>query len=74
MKAIYRDAYGCTASLIQYIDRETTRLSICDAHGDLIHRKEYKTWRGARIALGKWGDSWKTDDRLWASFADKKEV
>ena len=61
MRAYYRDFCGCTADLCQYLSGETTRLTIRDPYGAIIHRKEYKTWKGAKIALGKWSDSWRND-------------
>lgn len=59
MRAFYKDTYGCRAELVQYLGRETTRLTIRNYHGSIILRKEYRTWKGARIAMGKWSDGWK---------------
>ena len=60
MRAFYTDFYGCKADLCQYATG-TTRLTIRAASGNIIHRKEYKTWRGAKIAMGKLGDCWTND-------------
>ena len=59
MRAFYTDIYGCHANLCRYTGRETTRLAIYSPSGDIILRKEYKTWRGAMIAMGKYGDCWR---------------
>ena len=61
MRAFYVDFYGCHADLCQYLHQETTRLTIRDSRGNLIIRKEYRTWRGARIAMGKYGDCWRNE-------------
>ena len=58
MRAFFVDFYGCHADLCQYRSG-TTRLIIRNPHGTVIHRKEYRTWRGARIAMGKLGDCWR---------------
>ena len=57
MRAFYKDFYGCHADLCQYASG-TTRLIIRNPYGKVIHRKEYKTWNGAKIAMGKLGDCW----------------
>lgn len=59
MRAFYVDFYGCRADLCQAPGRETTRLIIRTSDGTVIHRKEYRTWRGAKIAMGKLGDCWR---------------
>ena len=61
MRAFYTDFYGCHADLCQYLHSETTRLTIRDSRGNIIHRKEYRSWRGAKIAMGKMGDCWRND-------------
>lgn len=60
MRAFYTDFYGCHADLCQYASG-TTRLTIRTQHGTIIHRKEYRTWIGAKIAMGKLGDCWRND-------------
>ena len=60
MRAFYTDIYGCTADLCEY-PSGTTRLTVRDPRGTIIHRKEYNTWRGAKVALGKLSDGWKND-------------
>lgn len=61
MRAFYIDFYGCHADLCQYLGRDTTRLTIRNASGGIIHRKEYKTWHGAKTAMGKLGDCWRNE-------------
>ena len=58
MRAFYVDFYGCHADLCQMHGRDETRLTIRDPYGHVIHRKSYRTWRGAKIAMGKLGDGW----------------
>ena len=60
MRAFYKDFYGCTADLCQYRSG-VTRLTIRNQYGNVVLRKEYKTWRGAKIAMGKYGDCWWND-------------
>lgn len=48
MRAYYIDSCGCHADLCQYLNRETTRLTIRSQDGAIILRKEYRTWRGAK--------------------------
>ena len=57
----FQDPYGCTASITDnciegYPDEFTLRVR--DAHGTLYHEKAYRTYKGARIALGWQGDIW----------------
>lgn len=61
MRSFYTDFYGCTASLCQMLHSSETRLVVRDPHGNVIKRKYYRTWRGAKIAMGKLSDSWKND-------------
>ena len=58
MKAeFYRDFSGCRASIKQHTGK--FRLKIWTPSGSLlIHSKRYDTYRGAKIALGKAGQSW----------------
>ena len=58
MRAFYKDFYGCHADLCQAPGHETTRLRIRDPYGHVFHEKEYRTWRGAKIAMGMLGDCW----------------
>ena len=60
MRAWYTDIYGCQADLCQYATG-TTRLIIRNPYGTIIHEKEYRSWRGAKIAMGKLSDGWKID-------------
>lgn len=53
----YRDFSGCRASIKQHAGK--FRLKIWTPSGGLlIHSKRYDTYRGAKIAMGKIGDSW----------------
>ena len=58
VRASYVDFYGCKADLCQRSGGDSARLTIRTASGNIIHRKEYRTWRGAKIAMGKCGDCW----------------
>ena len=51
-KEYYRDPYGCTASILINHDGRCL-LTIRIPQGDLFHSKTYRTYRGARIALGR---------------------
>ena len=53
----YRDFYGCSATISVRPDK-TARLIIYDSHGWMIVNKEYYSLRGARIAMGRYSDSW----------------
>lgn len=53
----YRDFSGCTASIRKSGDRFRLRIRT-PSGGLLIHSKSYDTYRGAKIALGKAGQSW----------------
>jgi len=57
MRAFYRDFYGFHANLCQY-RTGWTRLIVLDPRGKTIKLKEYRSWRGAKIALGMMSDSW----------------
>ena len=61
MRAFYVDFYGCHADLCQMLGSEETRLTVRDASGNIFHRKYYRTWRGAKIAMGKLGDCWRNE-------------
>ena len=52
IRYFYRDFYGCTAS-INLRPNGSCLLTMRLPHGDLYCQREYSTWRGARIALGK---------------------
>ena len=57
MTEFYRDFSGCRASIKQHAGK--FRLKIWTPSGSLlIHSKRYDTYRGAKIALGKAGQSW----------------
>lgn len=57
MKArFFKDSYGSLASIRQHAD--SFRL-IVSCGGRRYYIRNYSTYRGARIALGKLGDCWK---------------
>lgn len=58
MKKNYKDFYGCTASITVARDGRA-KLVMRTAGGKLIARGEYKTERGARIAMGRSSDGWR---------------
>lgn len=57
MVKMYHDFYGAHACIRTYKDG-SARLTIRIGNGKLVHAKNYKTERGARIAMGKLGDCW----------------
>lgn len=58
-KEFYRDVYGCTASIYRRPDYPVVNLTVCDGHGNTIIRwRQYRTYRGAKIALGRMSDGW----------------
>lgn len=57
MRKIYRDFYGCTASVMVHRDNTAT-LTICTGQGNRILRRTYDTVRGAKIAMGQYSDTW----------------
>lgn len=50
------DRIGNTASVYPYGDG--VKLIVFDWHGIMKHEKEYNTFKGARIAMGRLGDNW----------------
>ena len=57
MTEFYRDFSGCRASIKQHAGK--FRLKIWTPSGTLlIHSKRYDTYRGAKIAMSKAGQSW----------------
>lgn len=60
MKKYYKDFYGSTASIeeIHRGDAIYFLLKTCCSNGINRERKHYKTFRGARIALGRTSDCW----------------
>ena len=61
MKKYYKDFYGSTASIEEVQNGGATffRLKTCCSNGLIREQKHYKTFRGARIALGRMSDDWK---------------
>ena len=54
----YRDFCGCTASIRK--SGNMFRLRIRTSFGGtLVHSKSYRTYRGAKIAMGRAGDCWR---------------
>lgn len=54
----YHDFYGCHACLRVNKDG-TARLTVRTSSGKLIHAKNYKSRKGARIAMGRMSETWK---------------
>ena len=57
IKKYFKDFDGSTASIIQH-SGGSFNLKISIPHGKRIINKNYLTYRGARNALGKLGQSW----------------
>ncbi|MBU5333614.1 hypothetical protein KQI61_15550 [Anaerocolumna aminovalerica] len=57
MKKLYKDLYGCTASITEVKDGH--RLKICTPYGACHTDKVYKTERGTRNVMGRFSDCWK---------------
>lgn len=55
MKMYYKDFYGATASIRVKRDGGAVLKVFC---GGKWFVKEYKTVKGAKIALSKWSDCW----------------
>lgn len=59
-KEYYRDIYGCTASIYRRPNNPVVNLTVCDAHGNtIVGWRTFRSYRGAKISLGKMGDSWR---------------
>ena len=54
---LYRDFYGCTAC-IRKAKSGGARLTVRTPGGELFHAKDYNTYRGAKIAMGRMSESW----------------
>ena len=54
---LYRDFYGCVACIRKY-KSGSVRLTVRTPGGELIHAKNYNTYRGAKIAMGRLSDGW----------------
>lgn len=61
MRSFYTDSIGSTADLCQYTNKKTTRLTVRNPNGNIIHREEYCTWKDAIAAMAKHSDSWVND-------------
>lgn len=57
MEEIFRDFYGCVASIVT-LDDGSVKLTIRGQHDVQFHEKEYSTYRGAKIAMGRLSDGW----------------
>lgn len=55
MKKYYHDFYGASASIEIHRDGKATLRTYC---AGIRTKKTYKTFRGARIAMGKMSDAW----------------
>ena len=59
MKTYYRDSYGCTASIMTKKNNpDFAELVVRNQYGKLIQKKQYRSLKGAKIALGKLSDGW----------------
>ena len=54
---LYRDLYGCHAC-IRRSKSGAARLTIRNSNGKLILAKDYTSYRGAKIAMGRFSDCW----------------
>lgn len=54
---IYHDFYGCVACIRTY-KNGSARLTVRNRNGSLFHAKDYKTERGAKIAMGRLSEGW----------------
>ncbi len=57
MLNLYHDFYGNTAA-IRVAKSGGARLTVRGRNGGLIHAKDYKTERGAKVAMGRLSDGW----------------
>ena len=53
----FHDFYGCRATIIRRRN-QTYSLTIRLGTGKLLYKSSYTTYKGARIAMGKWSDCW----------------
>ena len=58
MKKYFKDFYGSTASITVFRDGRA-KLVIRTLGSKVVTRGEYKTERGARIAMGRESDGWR---------------
>ena len=57
MVEYFHDFYGCHATIRRKRD-QTYSLTIRRSDGKLLYRSSYETYKGTRIAMGKWSDCW----------------
>lgn len=55
---IYHDFYGCVAT-IRTTKSGGARLTVRNRNGALFHAKDYKTERGAKIAMSRLSEGWR---------------
>lgn len=55
MKERYEDVYGCVG-IITRMSTGRTKLSIYTHYGDTVVSKWYDSYRGAKIAMGRYGE------------------
>ena len=53
----FHDFYGCKATIIRRRN-QTYSLTIRLGTGKLLYKNSYATYKGTRIAMGKWSDCW----------------
>lgn len=58
MTIFYKDSYGCTAKIVIGKDGKAW-LTMSTPSGKRFHSREYKTKHGAKVALGRLGDSFR---------------
>lgn len=56
-KRCFKDFYGCTASITKTPNGFTLRM--CNQYSNLTFKRLYKTYRGARVAMGHMSDGWR---------------
>ena len=55
----FKDFYGCTASIAEEPGEEFPyRLKVSAANGHRFCDRTYRTYKGARAAMGRMGDCW----------------
>ena len=57
MTQYYSDLYGSTASIKKWGNKWILTARTC--YGDIFYKKNYETYRGVKIALGKIGECWR---------------
>ena len=62
MKERYTDVYGCVG-IITRTSAGRAKLAIYTCYGDTVVNKWYDSYRGAKIAMGRYGEGmWRKDE------------